>query len=360
MSDVAPARPILVQEMPTKAVLLTLVLVLCACGPQPEVGSAAEKPSAGHAHVPSSSIPCTASSTTPLGALPPALPAWCSTLGQGIDTAIKGPNTWVDKFGSPEQNARLAASYKIFEAPRADHSSVFRTQHFAHNGHWMVDVAGYGQPSGVYEGSAEDFFVGPNNGGGLMRPDAGFRFEKGALVIEFDVSAGMSVYGDRAWPEVVVTTASAPSPHETNGWYAAGLFGGDATVGCSFPSDRLSECRIYDREKITANLSEHLTAGATTTFGGTPTGALATAWRRCGAIDPDEGCRDRFRLVLERDAITIFVNGVRYMEHRGLPAARQIPDELLDSTVYVYFASWGYLVEPTVVRFHWGRIAINP
>jgi hypothetical protein len=103
-----------------------------------------------------------------------------------------------------------------------------------------------------------------------------------------------------------------------------------------------------------------LTAGATTTFGGAPTGTLSTAWRRCGATDPDEGCRDRFRLVLERDAVTIFVNGVRYMEHRGLPAARQIPDELLDSTVYVYFASWGYLVEPTVVRFHWGRIAINP
>jgi len=26
----------------------------------------------------------------------------------------------------------------------------------------------------------------------------------------------------------------------------------------------------------------------------------------------------------------------------------------------VYFASWAYLVEPTVARVHWGRIAINP
>jgi hypothetical protein len=32
----------------------------------------------------------------------------------------------------------------------------------------------------------------------------------------------------------------------------------------------------------------------------------------------------------------------------------------LRSPVYVYFASWGYLVDPTVARFHWGRIAINP
>ena len=346
--------------MTTKSVLLTLLVVLTACAPNRPSGSAAEGASPAHLHVLSNAVPCAATSTTPLGALPPALPVWCSTLTEGIDTAVKGPNTWVDQFGSPEQFARLAPSYKVFEAPRADRSSVFRTQHFAHNGHWMVDVAGYGQPNGVYEGSAEDFFVGPNNGGGLVRPDAGFRFEQGALVIEFDVSAGMVVYGDRAWPEIVVTTASAPSPHETNGWYAAGLFGGDATIGCSFPSDRLSECRIYDREKITANLSEHMSAGAAATFGGAPTGALATAWHQCGPMDPDDRCRDRFRMVLERDAVTIFVNGVRYMEHRGLPAAARLPDELLSSTVYVYFASWGYLVEPTVARIHWGRIAINP
>jgi hypothetical protein len=346
--------------MATRSVLLTLFLVLTACGPNAPSGSAAETASSGHVHALVDAGPCAAGSTPPLGALSPELPVWCSTLSEGIDTAVKGANTWVDPFGSPEQHARLAPSYKVFEAPRADHSSVFRSQHFAHNGHWMVDIAGYGQPSGVYEGSAEDFFVGPNNGGGLMRPDKAFRFENGALVIEFDVAAGIVAYGDRAWPEIVVTTASAPSPHETNGWYAAGLFGGDATFGCSFPSDRLSECRVYDRDKITANLSEHLTSGATTTFGGAPVGALATAWRQCGAADPDDLCRDRFRLVLERDAVTIFVNGVKYMEHRGLPTAAQLPDDLLRSPVYVYFASWGYLVDPTVARFHWGRIAINP
>ncbi|MEK6226867.1 MAG: hypothetical protein AABM40_11330 [Chloroflexota bacterium] len=346
--------------MATRSVLLTLLVVFTACGPNAPSGSAAAKVSPGHEHALLSALPCAAGATTPLGALPPELPVWCSTLSEGVDTAVKGSNTWVDQFGSPEQHARLAPSYKVFEAPRADHSSVFRTQHFAHNGHWMVDVAGYGQPNGVYEGSAEDFFVGPNNGGGLMRPDAGFRFENGAVVIEFDVAAGMVAYGDRAWPEIVVTTASAPSPHETNGWYAAGLFGGDATIGCSFPSDRLSECRIYDRDKITANLSEHFKSGATTTFGGAPVGSLATAWRQCSAADLDDGCRDRFRLVLERDAVTIFVNGVRYMEHRGLPESARLPDELLSSTVYVYFASWGYLVDPTVARLHWGRIAINP
>ena len=71
-------------------------------------------------------------------------------------------------------------------------------------------------------------------------------------------------------------------------------------------------------------------------------------------------CRDRFRVELMRDSVTIFVNGVRYMEHRGLPSAAQLPDDLVRSTVYVYFGSWAYLVAPTVARIHWGRIAINP
>ena len=35
------------------------------------------------------------------------------------------------------------------------------------------------------------------------------------------------------------------------------------------------------------------------------------------------------------------------------------PEDLLTSNVYVYFASWTYLGDPAVIRFHWGRIAIN-
>ena len=163
------------------------------------------------------------------------------------------------------------------------------------------------------------------------------------------------------WPEIVVTTAPAPSAKETNGWYAAGLFGGYPAVGCAFPSDRLSECRVYDTDKITAWLSGHSGAGATMKFGGAPVGEpLASAWHLCSATDADSTCRDRFRIELARDAVTIFVNGVRYMEHRGLPAASQLPEALLSSTVYVYFASWAYLTSEQVARVHWGRIAVNP
>ena len=57
--------------------------------------------------------------------------------------------------------------------------------------------------------------------------------------------------------------------------------------------------------------------------------------------------------------VTLSVNGVRYMEHHGLPRRAWLPDELLHSSVYIYFASWTYLGDPAVVRFHWGRIAIS-
>ena len=118
---------------------------------------------------------------------------------------------------------------------------------------------------------------------------------------------------------------------------------------------------LYDDETITARLDATSRGGATFAEGGAPTTpARDSAWRRCAPTQADELCRDRFRLVLEKDAVTLFVNGIRYMEHRGLPEGSRLPRTLTTSTVYVYFASWVYMVQPTVARFHWGRIAINP
>ena len=299
----------------------------------------------------------------PLGALPPAEPAWCETVSPAIDTARRGTNTWADSF-TGALHSSLGAGYLVFDDARRTGShaetTVYRTETFAHNDHWMVDIAGSGAPVGQYEGSAEDFFVGPNNGGALMRPDAAFHFDDGKLVVQFDVSAGMSAYGERVWPEIVVTTAAGPSTRETNGWYAAGQFGGSAAIGCALPADRLSECRIYDADKITAWLSSQSSAGAATAYGGTPAGDRGAAWHLCGPGDPDASCRDHFRLELTRDSVSLFVNGVTYMRHAGLPAASQLPAELLTQPVYVYFASWAYLPDATIARVHWGAIAINP
>ena len=347
---------ILADRMRVLSAAFAALLVMGGCSPQGSSGPI----TASHAHGTDATLNC-ADTATPLGALSPAVPAWCVTLTAGVDSAIRGVNSWTDEFGSGAVNARLSTSYRVFELGRPHTSTLFRTQHFAQNGHWMVDVAGRGAPLGVYAGAVDDFEIGPNNGGALMRPDAEFRFEDGRLVVEVDVAAGMNSYGDHAWPEIVVTTANAPTPYETNGWYAAGIFGGYPVVACGLPADRLSECRIYDRETITAHLSARSAAGAAFAEGGAPTTpARDAAWRTCTPSQADERCRDRFRLVLEKDAVTLSVNGVRYMEHRGLPEAARLPDELLRSSLYVYFASWAYLGDPAVVRFHWGRIAINP
>jgi hypothetical protein len=50
------------------------------------------------------------------------------------------------------------------------------------------------------------------------------------------------------------------------------------------------------------------------------------------------------------------VNGRALAFDRALPP---LPDALLQAPIYVYFASWGYIPEPSIARFHWGRVAIN-
>lgn len=291
---------------------------------------------------------------------------WCEGALSAVadDTARRTDNSWSDGFGTSIAHARLPASYLTFERARSSSgavTTVYRTQQFVHNGHWMADIAGHGSRPGQYEGSAADFATGPNNGGSMMRPAPAFRFVDGALVVEFDVAAGMTSYRTTVWPEIVVTTAAQPSARETNGWYAAGQFGGSPAIGCSMPSDRMSECRVYDGDAITAWLSAASPAGAKQSFGGAPVGEQAArAWHLCAQSDPDTACRDHFRLELRRDGVSLSVNGVPYWSLSGLPASAQLPAGLLDSPVYVYFASWAYLTSDEVVRVHWGRIAVNP
>lgn len=351
----------------------TLVAALCVLAAGCAPGPATQRPAivaGGHAHAEAGSGPLMSMgscrpSDPPIGAVPPVPPAWCSTLRSGIATSVSGPNSWVDAFDSGAEMTAFPAGYAVFENARP--SIVLRSRHFAHNGHWMVDVAGRDDDPALYEGDPRDLEAGTHYGGALVRPDRTFRFVDGRLIVEFEVAAGMLAYHD-AWPEIVVTTAAAPTGTETDPLHAIGIFGGAPAVGCRLYTDRTSSCSAYDGSGRALDeggrifqLSAERGEGAATHRGGAPLDpALAAAWRVCEPTDPDTVCRDRFRLEIGSDALRLFANGVLYMEASGLPAAKRVPAALVDGAVYVYFASWVYLARPDTVRFHWGRLAINP
>lgn len=297
-------------------------------------------------------------SAVPLGAVPAGPPAWCVPLVSGVSTARSGANSWVDLFDGGLDHARFPATYRVFEAARA--STVALTRHFTHNGHWMVDVAGKGSPPDEYEGDRRDALAATHWGGGMVRPDRTFRFADGRLVVEFDMAAGMLAYHD-GWPEIVVTTAAAPTGIEVDPTHAIGVFGGAPSVGLRLYTDRTALSSAYDRSGRIFELSSERSEGAAVDVGGSPsTPALAAAFRLCRPDDPDTACRDHFRVELAKDAVRLWANGTLYFEVSGLPATKQLPSALTDGDVYVYFASWAYLGQAATERFHWGRIAINP
>lgn len=297
-------------------------------------------------------------STAPLGAIPAGPPAWCFPLVAGVSTARSAANSWVDLFDSGPEHARFPTTYRVFEAARS--STVTLTRHFTHNGHWMVDVAGKGATPDEYEGDRRDALTATHWGGGMVRPDRTFRFAGGTLTVEFDMAAGMLAYHD-GWPEIVVTTAAAPTGVDVDPTHAIGVFGGAPSVGMRLYTDRIALSSAYDATGRLFEVSSERTEGAAHSFGGAPsTPALAAAFRLCHKDDPDTACRDRFRLELRTDSVTLWANGTLYFETSGLPTAKQLPSALTDGEVYVYFASWAYLGQAATERFHWGRIAINP
>jgi hypothetical protein len=187
---------------------------------------------------------------TPARAVAPApAPGWCGPLAAAPPHAVAGDDSWVDDFaGAP--HAALGPDYVVFEAIRAGDraygpSVVTRSQHFAHNGHWMVDLQSVGNPPTEYEGDARDLATGTNFGGAAMRPRAAFTL-RGGLAVEVDVSAAMAAYDDAAWPEIVVTTAAAPTGVETDPLHAAGVFGGAWVLACRLEPSRRATCEERD------------------------------------------------------------------------------------------------------------------
>ena len=284
----------------------------------------------------------------PVGALEPARAAWCGDMhGRGVATAVAG-DPWIDTFGGSVEHGAIPATYRVFEAGPP---SLYRSVHFLHNGHWMVDIESIGVPPDRYVGGRPDAKEASDFGGALMRPDRSFRAVADRLVIEADTSAGMQAYID-AWPEIVITTAPAPTL-VVDPRFTYGVFGGHSTVGCRFENDRTPVCAAFSADGPLFELAYDRTPGGAV-VGGTP----QPAFRLCAKEAPDGDCRDRFRLEIEPAKLVLFVNGTRYMEHDL--AGASLPPDLFTKDVYVYFGSWLYQPTPAVVRFHWGRLAINP
>lgn len=296
--------------------------------------------------------------TLPIGAVAPAPePVWCYDPQEtGPATFTQGANSWLDEFNHGLSLSDLGAGYKIFD----DASALYKVRHWRHNEHWMVDIAG------------QDADGPPpwNLGGSAMRPDRSFMFENGRLVVEADVAAGINEYQGNAWPEIVVTTAPAPTyarPTSTD-IYVYDQFANFDTLGARLGHNGDIIVALWDNTERGPGQGGRVyeaqnfqTAGAAVHFGGdrqTPERAAASPI--CTGQDPDTTCRNRFRWEIEKNRWAFFVNGVRYMEFSGFPAEAQLPDRFVNSPVYVYFGERIFKPDDMVVRFHWDRLAVNP
>src|SRR5258708_7545206 len=254
-----------------------LVVASCAAVPAPAVGAPLQRHAAAPTHEMGGMTdagsarfamgPCE-SGGPPLGAIPAGPPAWCFPLVAGVSTAHSSANSWIDDFDSGMDHAAFPKTYRVFEAAKPA-STITLTRHFMHNAHWMVDVAGSGAPPDEYEGERRDALIGTHWGGALMRPDRTFRFADGRLVVEFDMAAGMLAYHD-GWPEIVVTTAAAPTGSEVDPIHAIGIFGGAPSVGLRLYTDRTALSSAYDATGRIFELSSERNEGASVSFGGSP------------------------------------------------------------------------------------------
>lgn len=279
--------------------------------------------------------------STPIGALPPALPIWCLDQGEsGAATFIATDNAWFDDFNHNLNVAPIGSGYRVF---KFGHTQT--QHHFRHANHWMQDL------------SLEE------RGGVSLRPDAAFHFKEGKLVIEAVVAAGIESYGSGIWPEITITTAPQPTGARRDALYAYDHFPGHTTLGCRLQSDRIVVCSLFN------NTQQGISEGGriwemsffqlvgTDNQGGGPWGEAETAWRVCEMEDPDLQCRDNFRLEISKNSLTLFVNDIEYFSQKGLPT---LPSDITNGNVYVYFSGVSTAVlADKVARFHWDSLAIN-
>ena len=312
-----------------------------------------------------------------MGALAPALPMLCDVLAPGMDTSVRGANSWVDDFNHGASMAQLPLSYVQGHVGPGGTS-----KHFLHNNHWMVDIR---SDSGQY----------PSLLAAWMRPNTTFRPKAdGSVVIEFEVATPIAGTRDvnaisDSWPEFAISTAPAPtgmnawgSPFLRNGTYFYEAFATAEVMGCRMQQSRHPICAYYGAGSDGAGAPDRLwevnqngtDVVSGTEFGGDPVvSGLSNAWAMCSSTDdPDTVCRNTFRVTLTDERVRIDVKKpggtwVRYYEavpcnDRAGCATGQM-SRILDNPggFYVYFADFAYRIEnDEVIRFHWDHLAVNP
>ena len=305
---------------------------------------------------------CREGSTVPLGQgsgaknFEPLGSIWCFALTDPpARTAVIGANSWVDDFTTDSLMHSFEdrdLGYRVFDdAGQAPGTS----QHWINQNHWMVDMK-------------EGF-----TGGASIRPDRSFRFENGKIVVEGDFAASIPEYARDTWGEITITSAPAPTGEIADKSYAYGQFGGHWAVGCRLTGDRRPVCAVEGPEPNSPpsrggcfaipgkyrvlEISWFQNCGSST-MGGHP--STSPAWRRCVNDGPDMLCRDRFRMEVTKNSLTLYVNGVKYFEDAGWPAAHQLPDSFINGDVYVYQSNWQNRAGSRAYRYHWDHFAVNP
>lgn len=266
---------------------------------------------------------------------------FCLIVNEGVSTAKAYANAWKDDFNHELLFANFDnTNYKIFTMGKPDQI------HWLHKNHWMVDLA----PKSI-------------GGATALSPDKSFNFEDGKFIAEGVFAAGMQEYGGSIWGEIDITTADAPVPHEVPGYfqglYAYEQFPGDWSFGIRLQSGRVPIAALFRPDRSRAYEISFWQIAGDNNFGGGPwkNMGLDKAWNSCSPAQADIDCRDRFRLELTKDSVTLFVNDIRYFEQTGLP---EFPQEFYEGDLHVYFSSVHGRTGAEVIRYHWDDININP
>ena len=299
--------------------------------------------------------------------LEPLAPIWCFTMNPpNPPDAVSGANDWSDNFSGVAPYGRFQDgdyNYRIF--PLKQCQQGFKQQYFTNNQHWMQDTMSGGQ----------------SNCSTVMRPNRSFHFENGMLVVEQDVAAGISGYnapGDEEFPEIDVTMAPQPSGNVVDSLYGYGQFGGYWTVGCRLHGGHTFICSVEDAASDVTGSGNNTNCNlapparileissfevcGTTHFGG-DTASAGVYSRQCdsAAQEPDMMCRDRFRMEITANGMSVYVNGHLSFQEIGWPAGHQIdPNAIASGQWYVYDVNWEALGTQPAYRWHWDNFTVNP